>query len=374
MIKIRFTITLVCLLAQSLFAQHYFRYKTLEETSLTSKYLDSKKKISITVPIEWQENIPNTFPLLILFDRQRKSDTDYILHTIDNLTNNEQMPSVIIISIESDLTKRTAETTYSISHREGLAEKNEQFLFEELIPLAIKSYKANAFTLFIGHSRHGFFSTSLFQSRIHDLNAVISFSPFLYESNINLLDSLSMLSQTHFNGTKYYRYAIGNDNITTYYDLDSVFSKKNNTYLNTKGLLFENADHYTIPTLGISQSLYEIFEYWAIEDKKNIYTSNIKSFNLKMKTHYGQELKQSLFTLNKMAWQHYENSNYNMALNIWRSLIELYPNFSEAYLSIIQTEKKLNKDYNNTIQAFKKSLKASILYSEFKKIELLDEL
>jgi len=88
------------LVTSSLFAQNYERYKRLKDTAINSTNLGFEKKISIIVPIEWQKNTKNKFPLIIVFDKQNKRSNNYILNSIDYLTSNEQIPSSIIISVE----------------------------------------------------------------------------------------------------------------------------------------------------------------------------------------------------------------------------------------------------------------------------------
>ena len=91
------------------------------------------------------KEVRNKFPLIIVFDRQNKRSNHYILNTIDYLTSNEQIPSSIVISIESEQRYRYLETQYKISDPKGLAQENEKFIFEQLIPLAEREYKASSF-------------------------------------------------------------------------------------------------------------------------------------------------------------------------------------------------------------------------------------
>lgn len=96
----------------SLLAQNYERYKILKDITLNPTSLGFEKKISVIVPIEWQKKSKNKFPLIIVFDRQNKRSNQYILNTIDYLTSNEQIPSSIIISVESEQRYRYLETQY----------------------------------------------------------------------------------------------------------------------------------------------------------------------------------------------------------------------------------------------------------------------
>ena len=93
----------------------------------------------------------------------------------------------------------------------GFAKENEMFIFQELIPLAEQQFHASSFRLLIGHSRYGYFTSSLLFSRINELNSVISLSPFFTQNNVDLTDSVKTLDNLSFNSTKYYRFGIGND-------------------------------------------------------------------------------------------------------------------------------------------------------------------
>ena len=158
-------------------AQEYERYKVLLDTTIASKQLGYDRPITVTVPFEWQQDIEQDFPLIVIFDRQNERSHNYILNTIDYLTSNEQMPSCVIISIASDQEHRYIETLFKASDPMGMAEANEAFLFDELLPLAEKKFKANKFRLFIGHSRYGYFTSALLCSKTNELNGVDSILP-----------------------------------------------------------------------------------------------------------------------------------------------------------------------------------------------------
>ncbi|TPD70434.1 hypothetical protein [Flavobacterium microcysteis] len=364
----------------SLYAQNYERYKKLKDTTITSKYLGFKKDISVLVPIEWQNELKNKFPLIIVFDKQNQRSHNYIINTIDYLTSNELIPSSIIISIQSEQRYRYIETQYKISDPSGLASENEKFIFDELIPLAEKEYKAAPFRLLIGHSRYGYFTTSLFNSRINDLNAVISISPFFTQKNIDLTDSISKLNKRSHNSKKYYRFAIGNDFPEDFIKMDSGLSKRTpNPFLDSKGSRFKEAGHNATPGLFVSTALYEIFEEWsAIQAKYSSITQNdlnIKtSLDQEILSNYGTKLNFSLGVLNGKGWHFYNEKQYDKAIQAWQILMASYPKFSEGYLYILNAQIKLKHNPNKTVEDFKKSLANSDFYTEKAKKELLTEL
>ena len=377
--KIILFIYFLVLISPRVFGQNYERYKTLLDTSITSKNLGFNKKISITVPFEWQKELNRDFPLIIIFDRQNQKSHQYIINTIDYLTSTEQMPSSIIVSVESEQQYRYKETLYKESSKDGLGLANEKFLFEELIPLMENHYKASKFRLFIGHSRYGYFTTSLLNARINELNAVIALSPFFTQTNIDLTDSLAKLNNQKLQSHKYYYYAIGNDYPADFAKMDAVTKKLNNTLFHTKGFHFKEADHNATPGLAISISLYEIFEKYSNIQSK--YFSNdqtelsiIPSLEKEILSSYGSNLAFSLGILNGKGWFFYNKNEFDKAIEAWEILVKSYPNFSEGYLYIIDAQKQLKKDFSLTATRFKNSISKSDIYSEKEKEELLKEL
>ncbi|AWH86826.1 hypothetical protein HYN59_17680 [Flavobacterium album] len=377
--KIFILLFLFNLLPATLSAQNYERYKKLTDSTIVSKYLGYDKKISVLVPIEWQKDLKNKFPLIIIFDKQNKRSHNYIINTVDYLTSNEQMPSSVIISVASEQRYRYLETQYKISDSSGLAAENEKFIFDELIPIAEKKYKTNALRILIGHSRYGYFTTSLFKSRINDLTGVIAMSPFFVQKNINLTDSISKLNNPS-HSRKYFRFAIGNDFPEDFSMMESGLGKRTpNALLDIKGYRFKEAAHNVTPGLLISTSLYEIFEEWS-----NIQAqySSVKQNDLNCKATlekqitscYGTGVNFSIGVLNGKGWHFFNEKQYDKAVQAWQILMAAYPNFSEGYLYIIEAQIQLKKNYDKTVQDFRDSLAASGFYTEQEKKDLLIEL
>ena len=359
-------------------AQTYERYKKLTDTTLTSKYLGFKKDISVLVPFEWQEDLDRNFPLIIIFDKQNQRSHNYILNTIDYLTSNEQMPSSIIISLASEQKYRLLETLHKASDKNGLALENDAFIFKELIPLAEKHFKASSFRLFIGHSRYGYYSTSLFCSKTNHLNAVIAISPFFKQQNVSLYDSIIDLNNEKVNFKKYYRFAIGNDYPDDFIKMDSTLKQLSNENTNAKGSFYEQAVHNVTPGLSIAVALYEIFEDWSkiqskyiSNDQKEI--SIVENLQLEIEQIYGIDLAFSLGNLNGKGWYFYNEGQYGKAIEAWELLLKTYPNYSEAILYIMDAQLQLKKERQPTFERFKKSLAKTTIYTDIEKDELLEE-
>lgn len=376
--KILILLFLFCTI--QIFSQKYESYKKLADTTISSLNLGYNKNISVIVPRDWQQNTEKTYPLTIIFDRQNKRSNQFIINTIDYLTVNDQIPSTIIVSVDSEQMKRTKETLHKKTNPSGMAEENELFIFNELIPFIEKNYKASKFRVLIGHSRYGYLTTYLFEKRLNQLNAVISLSPFFTtQKNVDLTDSIGAINSYHGKYTKYYRYGIGNDFPKEFEIMEQSLKGSDNNFINSKGILLPEAYHNVTPGLIIPTALYEVFEYWSKElhlffdiSNKNINQLDLASKNIE--NHYGQKLRPSIGILNGKGWEFYNDKQYQKAITIWEILLTEYPNFSEGYLNIIWAKEELKVDTKKTKERLIKSLNQSEFYTKSEKKEILKEI
>lgn len=376
--KILIPLFLLC--SMQIFSQKYEGYKKLTDTTIYSLNLRYNKNISIIVPKDWQYNIEKTYPLTIIFDRQNKRSNQYIINTIDYLTINDQMPASIIVSVDSEQIKRTKETLHKKTNAAGMADKNELFIFNELIPFIERNYKASKFRVLIGHSRYGYLTTYLFEKRLNQLNAVISLSPFFTtQKNMNLADSIVKVNSFNGKQTKYYRYGIGNDYPIEFEIMNQALKSIDNKFINTKGILLPEAYHNVTPGLIAPLAIYEVFEYWSKQlnlffdiSNKNINQLKIASKNIE--NHYGEKLRPSIGILNGKGWEFYNDKQYQKAITIWEILLTEYPNFSEGYLNIIWAKEELKLDTELTKERLIKNLNNSEFYTKSEKKKILKEI
>ncbi|SDK39555.1 Putative esterase [Pedobacter sp. ok626] len=364
------------------FGQSLERYRTLKDSSFVSKNLGYKKHVQITVPIEYQETLQQSFPLVVIFDMQNQRQYQYLLKSIDFLTANEQMPSAVIVGVESGGGgNRYRETQLKVSDTLGIGEKNDAYIFKELIPLLRSRFKVSDFTMLIGHSRYGFFTTYLMAKHPKELNAVVSISPFLQQRQFNLTTMLKQeIKKNKPKHMVYYRYAMGNDNPEDYKRLTKAikgadFRSKN---FNVEGWWFPEADHNTTPALTIIRSLYEVFEYWHSCQSQYLVEGNndlgvVDELKQKIKQHYGTSVPFSLGILNGKGYAFYNKADYANAIVAWRQLVALYPNFAQGYLNIAKCEKALMQPTDQTIREFKVSLSESSIFNADQRADLLKE-
>lgn len=381
--KLIVSIIYLLYVAHFAYAQQYERYKKFPDTLFQSNALGYSKKLSITVPLEFQsDDSLKSFPLIVIFDSQNQRSYNYILNSIDYLTSNEQMPSAVIVGVESSEEKRYDETQLEISDQTAFGSKNESFIMNELIPFAEKSLKTIDFYLLIGHSRYGYFTSYLLTKHADQLNAVISMSPFTTQKNVNLCDSIAKLFSS-YSSTKnlYYRFGIGNDYPDNFLELNEKLNAIQSPAktANFKGKLFNEADHTVTPGLVISTALYEIFEFWGKQQNEFIKneSKNSSSINVyldKIQQHYSAKLNFSIGTLNGKGWYFFGENEYEKAIEAWELMMASYPNFAEGYFAIMDAKIKLKQDYAEALKKLKACLLVTEFYTEDELIDLYRDL
>ncbi len=379
--KALYTLWLMLLFTQA-FAQPFERYKPLLDTLFPSTELGYSRALSITVPLEYQQNVNASFPLILVFDKQNTRSHTHILRTIDYLTANEQIPSALILSIGSEVENRYGETQLSVSDPSAFGEKNERFIFNELMPFARKNYKASNFSLFIGHSRYGFFTTHLFARNPQQCNAVIALSPFFQQEKVNLVDSLHKTTQqTDFSEPRFYRFAVGNDYPDQFQLFEQKLGKKSgnkSTSFNLKGQIFPEADHNAVPGIAIAPALYEIFEAWSFAQRKFMLSKaptalSLDTLQREISKAYGSSIPPALGILNGKGWEAYNKQQYQQAIEAWQALLRYYPTMSEAWLYIADAQKNLNVPFKSAVERFYAEIQQSSFYTTSEKEELIEE-
>ena len=116
-----------------------------------------------------------------------------------------------------------------------------------------------------------------------------------------------------------------------------------------------------VPGLGVMPSLLEIFDYWTdemnkvlTENKKQFSKVEYESFLQKMKMHYGDKIGLGLSVLNGIGYKYYNDKKYSEARQAWNILIDEYPMFSAAFISIGNSYIKEN-DKQSAIEFYENS-------------------
>ncbi len=241
-----------------------------KDTLFPSPVLGYAKNVTIYTPQKFGKNPNETYPLIIFFDRYPGPVTDNILQSIDLLECFGQIPSPVVVGIESgglpDLRKKEAQ--WNVDRVNSHGEKYDQFLFDELIPFVNDHYRIDQNQIIVfGHSWFGYHSSMILIHHIPELFAVISASPCCLKTE-RIDEIVQAIKNSNFRGRKFfYRVASGHDigdNLDVYRELSGKISmlRLPQTF-DFKATWLSAAMHMEVPGLLLLQSLYEIYSDWA---------------------------------------------------------------------------------------------------------------
>lgn len=327
-------------------------YRNPVDTFLKSKFFATDRKITIILPKSYNPEKPTKFPLIIVFDRQNSRIFRQIFETINYLVSFDEVPESIIIGISSENNQRFPETSLKASSTNAKGAELEQFLFEELIPWAEQNYNCSKVKTLIGHSRFGYFSSYLLAKRMNELSAVISCSPFYLQDNVNLVDTLQKnLASTKLQHHVYYRFITG-DSVSDSKDYRIMYSfleqSTPNPKFKWKGSAFYNVQHMAVPGVAISSALIEVFDYWSgavnkiQQSNEPLTAKGYQEFKKNMQAHYGDTIGLGIAVFNGLGYKYYNEQKFNEARIVWTLLLEEYPMFTYAYVSIAKSYMKQN--------------------------------
>jgi enterochelin esterase-like enzyme len=144
--------------------------------SLQSEALGESIEVNLQLPEEWFRSDEMRFPCLVLFDQQHAMTYPFLIHAIDLLIANAQIPRMIVVGIPF-----APEERFALTDPDQKADAMARFLTDELFPLLHDEYKAQKRPMVAGHSRTGFFASYLTAHYSEYLSGAISLSSFFEE-------------------------------------------------------------------------------------------------------------------------------------------------------------------------------------------------
>lgn len=354
-------------------------YPSQIDTTFESALLGYSLPITLRLPQTWTPDADDTFPVLVVFDRQNERSHGFILRSADYLMANDHMPESILVSIEANWQQRLSQTDLAVSERNGQMETYARMLFEELLPWIEEVYRANQIRVFAGHSRFGYFTTWLFQNYTDSLTGVVSLSPFFGQTNVSLVDSMQSVFASSPQHHTVYTYCIGNDYPDQFLDMDSALKDLSNPMLRCEGAWYPHASHNATPGLHATAGLYTVFETFshAANDYFNLKAPGIDEIHEvhdRLKAHYGAPISLSVGVLNGAGWNRYNEQDFTGAAAIWEEMLRLHPGFIDGYWNLGEVAKATGQDPEPYYDLFRAALPNCTMYSEEEKKQVLLDL
>lgn len=235
--------------------------------TIVSKVLSENRAFEIQLPRSFNRDNKTKYPLIIVMDGDHLFNM--VSGTVDYLSYWGDVPENIVVGIKQiDSRFKDSSVLDNINNTPITSTANfYDFIIQELIPYVSKNYRSSDFIIVLGQERTANFINFFLLKSNPFIRGYITISPKfsknmkkylvqnLRETGSNILYTISSSKQDFE--------TIYEDVLDFSNSLDSVSNKN----LMFKSLIYENENHYTLPTLSVPKSIRETYSLYKDIDK-----------------------------------------------------------------------------------------------------------
>ena len=235
--------------------------------TIFSKFLNKERSIEIQLPRSFNENDEKKFPLVIVLDG------DYMFNivsgSIDYLSYWGDIPENIVVGIKQNETRYKDVSVLDNINNTPITSTLSfyNFIENELIPYISKNYRGSTFRIIIGQERTANFINFFLLKENPTIRGYISVSPkfsknmdkYLIQKLNNTKNKVLYVISSSKNDFK----SIYEDVLDTSKSLDSIKNKN----VKFKSFIFNNENHYVIPSVSIPSSIRSLYSIYSDIDR-----------------------------------------------------------------------------------------------------------
>ncbi len=324
---------------------------------IQSKYFETKRTIKIHLP----KNFNKTERLPVIFILDAQWDTYFKLTTsiIDYLIETNEFPRCIIVGVNSEnrqyeFTPEPINEDWKVPNLGG-AKLLESHIENEVVHFLEQVYNIESYRIVIGHSLGATFVLNSSVDRPNLFNAYIAISPNLQIDNEEIINKIQRYGKELSNSKKFIYTSLGTDGnpesifLESAKKLDLIMMEHNSSTLNWNFSIYQGINHATSPTESIHNSLLLLAKKWRIPEIEKIeiacspnVVDQFNNFYKKLSNWTGYTVLPSQTDLYNFAAFLEERAQFNDAINLYKSALELYPSESKLFYCIAIDLKKLD--------------------------------
>ena len=235
--------------------------------TIVSKVLSENRAFEIQLPRSFNRDNKTKYPLIIVMDGDHLFNM--VSGTVDYLSYWGDVPENIVVGIKQiDSRFKDSSVLDNINNTPITSTANfYDFIIQELIPYVSKNYRSSDFIIVLGQERTANFINFFLLKSNPFIRGYITISP-KFSKNMkkylvqNLRETGSNILYTVSSSKQDFE-TIYEDVLDFSKSLDSVSNKN----LIFKSLIYENENHYTLPTLSVPKSIRETYSLYKDIDK-----------------------------------------------------------------------------------------------------------
>ena len=235
--------------------------------TIKSSFLNERRAIEIQLPRSYETDVMKNYPLIIVMDG------DYMFNlvsgTVDYLSFWGDIPENLVVGIsQRDSRFDDSSNLDPIDYTPISSTANfYDFLINELIPYITKNYRVSNFRILVGHERTANFINFFLLKENPVIRGIVSISP-------KFTTNMDKYITEKLKGTKskiIYTLSSSKKDFENIYrnvqDLSETLDSIANKNLMFKSLIFENENHYILPSVSVPTSIRNTYSLYSDIDK-----------------------------------------------------------------------------------------------------------
>lgn len=302
---------------------------------MPSQILGEERRIWIYTPNGYDQTTTR-YPVLYLLDGE--THFQHAVSTVQFLSRNARIPQMIVVALPNVNRNRDfTPTAIEALPNSGGCVNFIRFMKEELFPYVENNFRTQPYRILAGHSLGGMFSVYLLFSNSEMFQAHLAMSPYLmYDNNYVLNQAVETLTKPMaFNNFLYMTIGAESNYFETLGKFTDLLENKK-----PQGLLWHfqkmtAEDHGTIPLKSLYDGLETLYQGWQISPEiADLGFTAIQDHYRKLSAKFNYEIQIPEYVLNNLGYRFMGQNKAELAIEIFRQNVELYPNSANVYDSL----------------------------------------
>ena len=235
--------------------------------TIKSSFLNERRAIEIQLPRSYEADVMKKYPLILVMDG------DYMFNlvsgSVDYLSFWGDIPENLVVGIsQRDSRFDDSSNLDPIDYTPISSTANfYDFLVNELIPFITKNYRVSNFRILVGHERTANFINFFLLKENPAIRGIVSISPkFTKNMDKYITEKLKVTKSKII-----YTLSSSKKDFETIYrnvkDFSETLDSIENKNLMFKSLIFENENHYILPSVSVPTSIRNTYSLYSDIDK-----------------------------------------------------------------------------------------------------------
>lgn len=343
---------LLCLTALPLVAEVTPVPGGIVRATIASKALAQERTILVRVPSNY-ERTDAKYPVLFVLDADQHMN--HTVATVEFLARNIRVPEMIVVGIvvpdpERDLTPtvgRDHGPNIPVIPNAGGAGRFLDYLQRDVIPWVEKNYRTSRYRVLSGHWLGGLFTTYALYTRPSLFHSYIAVSPAFTWDNGWIVNNLEAAVKKNPKLTASLYFAVGEEGPVMDRDYNAfrnALAKSAPRTLDWSSGYFKGEEHGTVPMLAHYSGLQKIFAKWefpfTLARDETPQLQAVEDHYARVSARVGFPVRPPEALLNVIGYRRLEAGENELAIEVFRRNVELYPASANAHDSLGEAYEK----------------------------------